>query len=222
MKKFAIIAMVSLTLLFACKKDGSLSTEQVVGGIVELLNVGSSNATTQGSQLGGFLNSSIIKILFPQSADFMDVALRANGYGAKSDSLIYHLNRTAEVASGSALPIFRNAISGITILDAFGILYGGDYAATNYLKDKSYSQIVTAFRTDVDASASKLVSVWEDCKTTYNALPIQHQPVTTDISQYTTEKAVDGLFTLLGNEEYKIRHDPSYQVSEILKTVFGG
>ncbi|MEI6123382.1 MAG: DUF4197 domain-containing protein [Bacteroidota bacterium] len=223
MKKVAfIIVLVMLTSVFSCKKDGSLSTDQIVSGLVELLNVGSTNATTQGSQANGFLSNSLIKILFPQSAEFVDVALRNGGYGSKSDTLIYHLNRTAESASSHALPIFKNAISSMSIIDAIGILYGGDYAATNYLKEKSYSQIVSTFKTDVDASSSTLNSAWTDCKDTYNALPITHQTINTDISQYTTEKSVDGLFTLLGIEEAKIRHDPNAQVSDILKTVFGG
>lgn len=223
MKKTALLIFaVIITTFLSCKKDGSLSLDQVTSGIVELLNVGSTNATNQGGQTGGFLNNSLIKILFPQSSDFVDVALRDHGYGAKSDSLIYHLNRTAENTSTKALPIFKNAISGMSILDAFSILNGGDNAATNYLKSKSYSQIVSTYKTDVDGASSKLNAAWTDCKDTYAALPITHQPVTTDISQYTTEKSVDGLFTLLGQEETKIRHDPNAQTSDILKLVFGG
>jgi hypothetical protein len=222
MKKIGIIFLaILITTFYSCKKGG-LSIDQVTSGIVELLNVGSTNATNKGGQAGGFLNNSLIKILFPQSAGFVDDALRANGYGAKSDSLVYHLNRTAENTSTKALPIFKNAISGMSLLDAFSILNGGDNAATNYLKSKSYNQIVSTFKTDVDGASSNLNSAWTDCKDTYNTLPITHQTITTDISQYTTEKSVDGLFTLLGQEETKIRHDPNAQTSDILKLVFGG
>ena len=130
------------------------------------------------------------------------------------------MNRAAEEAAKSASPIFINAIKQMTITDAIGILKGGDFAATNYFKEKTTMALSEAFRPSIDNALAKVdaTKYWKDVFTAYNKFSAK--PVNTDLSAYVTSKAVDGIFYQVGLEEQKIRKDPAARVTDILKKVF--
>ena len=137
------------------------------------------------------------------------------------------LNRAAEEATKEALPIFKNAILGMSISDGFSILNGGDGAATNFLKGKTTAELVAAFAPKVKAAIAtvKLTDYWEPIVNKYNTfanLPLTDaEPVNPDLNEYVTERAIAGLFHMVEIEENKIRKDPMARVTDILQKVFG-
>ena len=152
----------------------------------------------------------------------METALRGIGLGSEVDKAVLAINRGAEDAAKSAKPIFVNAITSMTISDAMGILKGTDkQAATNYLKRVTSTQLTTAFKPVIGRSLDKTLATkyWGDITTTYNKIPAV-QKVNTDLSAYVTQKALDGLFHMIGQEEIKIRENPVARISELLKKVF--
>ncbi|HEY6956626.1 MAG TPA: DUF4197 domain-containing protein, partial [Flavisolibacter sp.] len=146
--------------------------------------------------------------------------LRSLGMGKLVDDAILSMNRAAEDASKSAAPIFVNAVKQMSIQDAVGILKGGDFAATNYLKDKTTSPLTEAFRPVIENSLKKVdaTKYWNTVFTTYNKFTTDK--VNPDLSAYVTEKSLAGIFHQVGLEEQKIRKDPMARTSDILKKVF--
>ena len=140
--------------------------------------------------------------------------------GKMVDDAILSMNRAAEDASKSAAPIFINAVKGMSIGDAVGILRGGDFAATNYLKEKTTASLTEAFRPVIEASLEKVnaTKYWNTVFTTYNKFSADK--VNPDLSAYVTERALSGMFHQVSLEEQKIRKDPLARTSDILKKVF--
>ena len=130
------------------------------------------------------------------------------------------MNRAAEDASKSAAPIFLNAVKQMSIQDAFGILKGGDFAATNYLKDKTSSPLTEMFRPVIENSLKKVdaTKYWNTVFTTYNKFSADK--INPDLAAYVTEKSLAGIFHQVGLEEQKIRKDPMARTTDILKKVF--
>jgi len=135
------------------------------------------------------------------------------------------LNRAAEDAAPQALDILVNAITNITITDAIGIVNGENDAATKYLRTATQTEIAGLFHPHIETSLETVgaQTAWGTLTTNYNSVaPFLGQPqVNTDLADYTTNKALDGLFILVAEEEGKIREDPAHRVSEILQQVFG-
>jgi hypothetical protein len=246
MKKFLFLSVLSL-LFFSChsqfknifKKDssgkngldkivdkipgnssGNLTTDEVVSGLKEALEVGTQRGTDKLSAVDGFFKDAAIKILMPPEAQKVEKTLRSVGLGKQVDNAILSMNRAAEDAAKSATPIFVNAIKQMTIQDAFGILRGGDFAATNYLKDKTTASLTEAFRPVIENSLEKVnaTKYWNTVFTTYNKF--SSDKVNPDLAAYVTEKALTGIFYQVGQEEQKIRKDPVARTTDILKKVF--
>ena len=140
--------------------------------------------------------------------------------GKQVDNAILSMNRAAEDAATEIAPIFINAIKGMSIGDGLGILRGGDFAATTYLKDKTTASLTEKFRPIIENSLQKVnaTKYWNTVFTTYNQF--SSDKVNTDLVAYVTEKALAGVFHQIGLEEQKIRKDPLARTSDILKKVF--
>lgn len=200
--------------------SGGLSTSEIASGLKEALRVGTDTATKQLSSLNGFFANAAIKVLMPPEAKKVENTLRDVGMGKVVDNAILSMNRAAEDAAQFAGPIFWNAIKSMSITDALGILKGGDFAATNYLKDHTTTALTEAFRPVVEKSLVKVdaTKYWKDVFSFYNQF--SSNPVNTDLTAYVTEKALSGIFHEIGLEEQKIRKDPVARVTDILKKVF--
>ncbi len=201
----------------------SLSNDDIIKGLKEALNVGTTNSTGRASALDGFYKNNLIKIPFPPEADQVRTTVENLGMKPQVDKFVMTLNRAAEEASKEAKPIFVNAITSITIQDGMSILKGSDDAATQYLKGKTQAQLNAAFSPIVKRAIEKVevTKYWNPIITKYNKIPlVQH--VNPDLDKYVTDKALEGLFKLVAEEETKIRKDPAARVSEILRKVFGG
>jgi hypothetical protein len=196
--------------------------QKIVAGLKQALTIGTQNSTNKLGAVDGFFADAAVKILMPPEAQDVEKTLRRFGLGSLVDKTVLSLNRAAEDAAKSATPIFVNAIKQMTISDALGILRGGDFAATNYFKQKTTASLTTAFKPVISKSLNKVdaTKYWSDVFTAYNRFSTKK--VETDLTAYVTQKAIDGIFYEVGLEEQKIRKDPAARVTDLLKQVFGG
>lgn len=201
---------------------GSLSDARIGSGLQEALKVGTENAVGQTGTLDGFLLNKAIKILMPKSLQRIEQPLRLVGYGPQIDEFVVGMNRAAEKAVPFAKDIFWGAIGEMSFDDAKKILNGSDTAATDYFKSKTSKKLHTAFRPSVE-NVMNDVGVnrqYNDLIGRYKSVPFA-QSITFDVNQYVTEKATDGLFYVVAQEERKIRTNPAARVTDLLKEVFG-
>ena len=177
--------------------------------------------------MNGYFANQAIKILLPPEAQtIVTVINQVPGVGpALVDEVILKLNRAAEDAAPEAKDILVNAILNITITDAINIVNGNNDAATQFLRLNTQTEIAGLFLPHIESSLETVgaQTAWGTLTSNYNTVaPILGQPqVNTDLADYTTNKALDGLFVLVAEEEGKIREDPLHRVSEILQQVFG-
>lgn len=201
---------------------GGLSDAKIGSGLQEALKVGTENAVVQTGTLDGFLLNKAIKILMPKPLQKIEQPLRLVGYGPQIDEFVVGMNRAAEKAVPFAKDIFWDAIGQMTFDDAKKILNGSDTAATDYFKSKTAKKLHAAFRPSVE-NVMKDVGVtrqYNDLIGRYKSVPFA-QSITFDVNQYVTEKATDGLFYVVAQEEQKIRTNPAARVTDLLKEVFG-
>lgn len=197
-----------------------LSNDDIISGLKEALSVGTGKASEKLSGVDGYFKDEAIKILMPKEAQKVESKLRSLGMGKQVDNAILSMNRAAEDAAKEVAPIFYQAIKGITISDGLGILKGGDFAATNYLKDKTTASLTEKFRPIIETALKKVdaTKYWNTIFSTYNQF--SSDKVNTDLTAYVTERALAGLFLQVSLEEQKIRKDPLARTSDILKKVF--
>jgi hypothetical protein len=219
--QFAFTTLQPSTNLSAASTAGPAQSK-IAEGLKQALTIGTQNGTNRLSAVDGFFADAAVKILIPPEAQNVEKTLRQFGFGSLVDKTILSLNRAAEDAAKSATPIFTEAIKQMTINDALGILKGGDFAATNYFKDKTTASLTAAFSPVISKSLDKVdaTKYWREMFTTYNKFSVKKVPV--DLNAYVTQKAIDGIFYEVGLEEQKIRKDPAAQVTDLLKDVFGG
>lgn len=198
------------------------TTEEVVSGLKEALKQGTNNGTEQLSKVDGYFGNIAIKILMPADAKVVEDKMRQLGFGSMVDNAISSMNKAAEAAAPQAKAIFVNAVTSMTFSDAWGILKGGDNAATNYLKQTCTAQLTTAFKPIIQTKLNEVgaTKYWSDLFTQYNKIPFV-TPVNSDLPSFVTQKALEGLFYTIAQEELKIRKDPMGQALDILKKVFG-
>lgn len=201
----------------------SLTNDEIIKGLKEALSTGATNAVLKGGALDGFYKNALIKIPFPPDAIAVKNTLNnITVMRPKIAEFEKSLNRAAEEATKSAVTIFAEAIKGITIQDGLTILKGADNAATKYLESKTTASLIQKFTPIVRAAIAKVqvTKYWKPLATRYNRLPLI-TPVNPNLEKYVTDKAVEGVFKLIAQEESKIRKDPAARVTDLLKKVFG-
>lgn len=198
-----------------------LTEAEVAGGLKEALSIGISKGATAASQPDGYNKNSLIRIPFPQDVKKVESTLRAIGMGSQVDAFVLSMNRAAEDAAQSAKPIFLGAIKKLTIKDVWGILTGGKDAATQYLKRTTSEELKIAFTPKIQASLDKVnaTKYYSDVMGAYNNIPLV-QKVNPDLTGYATQKAIDGLFVLVAQEEANIRQNPIARTTDLLRRVF--
>lgn len=205
-------------------------------GLKEALLVGTTNSVLNLSKQDGFFANQALKILLPEEAQpiVKNIKLVPGGEKLVND-VVLRLNRAAEDAATEAKPIFVSAIKKMTIADATNILFGANNAATTYLKSNTYSQLSSAFQPKIEASLGKKLvgnisttESWTSLAKAYNSVAntlvgkaANMKPVNVNLSQYVTDKALNGMFVSLASEENKIRENPAARVNTILQKVFG-
>jgi hypothetical protein len=217
-----LAACLALLLGMGCAGVGLGGGNRVVDGLKQALSIGTQNAVTQTSQLGGYLDDPAIRIKLPGALDTMATGLRMVGYGSQVDELYVGMNRAAEKAAGEAADVFLLGIRQMTFSDAMGILNGGDTAATEYFERTTRGTLFQRFEPIVTQKmgAVGVVQDYDQLVSRYTALPFTKKP-NLDLQDYVTNQALDGLFTVLGDEEQKIRTDAAARVTPLLREVFG-
>lgn len=202
--------------------EAGLTEGQVGDGLKEALIQGVTKGSNQASSVDGFFKNAILKILVPPEMQKVETKLRSLGFNKLMDDFILSLNRGAEDACKEAKPIFVNAVKGMSIQDAWNILKGEENAATNYLKIKTSSQLYEKFKPVIQASLDKVnaTKYYETVANKYNSIPFTKEKVNADLPDYTTNKAIDGIFTLIQDEEKNIRKNPIARTTDLLKKVF--
>ncbi|MBP6230738.1 MAG: DUF4197 domain-containing protein [Paludibacteraceae bacterium] len=219
----------------AAQTVGVTNTENIAG-LKKSLDVGIEKAVGVLSVENGFYNDAALKLLLPPEAQpIVDNIKLIPGGQELVNKAVLSLNRSAEDAVKEAMPIFKKSIMSMTISDATNILFGSDNAATEYLRKTTYTDLSAAFAPKVKVSLGKplvanvsTTESWTALTSAYNkvaANPIGMiaglKPVTVDLEQYVTEKALDALFVKVAQEEKAIRTDPMARVNDLLKRVFG-
>jgi len=200
-----------------------LSENKIIRGLKEALQIGTSNAVGIISKLDGYYKSPEIRIPLPDSVQKVEKLLRAVGYGSKVDAFELSMNRAAERAAPEAKAMFLNAIKQITFSDAKKILQGRDNEATLYFEDKTRGRLHELFQPIVHLAMSEVgVTRWyQELEAKVRSIPFT-ESLNLDLDGYVTNKALDGLFFMVAEEERKIRQDPAARITDLLKEVFGG
>ena len=201
--------------------NSSLSEGEVGNGLKEALIQGVSKGVDQLSQPDGYFKDELIKIMMPEEALKVEATLRKIGLGDQVDDAVEALNRAAEDAASGALDIFIDAIKGITFEDAMNILRGEEDAATQYLNSATRTVLHEKFQPVIKASLDKVnaTKYWNTVFSSYNKVPFVKK-INPDLENYTTEKAIDGLFVQVAKQEKEIRKNPGARTTELLKKVF--
>jgi RNA binding exosome subunit len=194
----------------------------IASGLKEALSIGTENAVKNVSQVDGFFGNQLIKILLPEKIQKVADVLRQVGYQKEVDDFILSMNRSAEKAAPKAASFFVDAIKEMTFEDARGILNGGDTSATEFFKRKTHDNIYNAFKPVISSSMDEVgvARSYKAMMAQYETIPFMSKE-SVDLDHYVTNKAMDGLFYMVGQEEKKIRTDPAARVTDLLKTVFG-
>jgi len=203
-------------------KAGTTDDATVVSGLKEALSIGTENAVKNVSQLDGYFGNKMIKILMPEKIQKVADVLKMAGYQQQVDDFIMSMNRAAEKAAPQAASYFKDAIKEMTVEDATKILNGGDTSATQFFKGKTQDKLYAAFKPIISSSINDVgvTRSYKEMMGQYESLPFMSKE-SVDLDHYVTNKSLDGLFYMIGQEEKKIRTDPAARVTDLLKNVFG-
>lgn len=254
MKKAFVLCTIIMIFCVSCETTqlesfiSSLGQEPVftngeaVSAMKEALLNGIEVASGDLSAEDGYYGNALLKIMLPPEADTLLGYINAIPGGEKlAEDVVLRLNRSAEHTASEAYPIFADAIRQMTVADGIAIVCGDDTAATEYLREKTYDQLVELYRPYIAQSlAQPLVlgisadTAWENLTGAYNraADPVNTAaaflgkeqpmpPVSADLAGYATGKALDGLFSVVADEEKKIRANPADYGSKVIEKVFG-
>ncbi len=203
-----------------------LTNDEVIAGLKEALGKGAEQSVKSGSALDGFWKNDRIRIPFPSEAEKMKSTLTSIGMSKQVEEFELTMNRAAEEAAKEALPVLKDAVLGMSVGDGFAILKGGDHAATAYLTEKTSATLTERFKPIIARATKKvaLTSFWTPLANGYNkaGLFTGAKAVDPDLDAYVTQRSIDGLFTLIAEEEARIRKDPLARTSDLLQRVFGG
>jgi hypothetical protein len=201
--------------------QGGLGADEIGQGLREALRIGAEKATSRASAVGGFLENPQIRIPLPGRLQKVGDMLRTLGMGSQVTAFEETMNRAAEKAAAKAFPIFGDAVAKLTFADVQKIWKGGDTAATDYLQKTTRDKLYKEFRPVVhDAAQSVGVTRSYEELTGRPEVAAFASGGDLDLDHYVTDKALDGLFTLVGEEEKQIRTNPIARTTDLLKKVF--
>lgn len=213
-----------------------LTQTEIITGLKEALITGTGKSSEILGATDGYYKDNLVKILLPPEADVIVKNISKIPGGEKLvEDVLLNINRAAEDAVTEAKPIFVNSIKSMTITDAVGILRGEDNAATQYLHKTTYNQLAALYQPKIKTSIDKklvgnvsalqswnlLTGNWNTFANSVAGKVAGLKPVNTNLEDYLTQKALDGLFLKIAEQEKLIRKDPAARVNDILKRVFG-
>jgi hypothetical protein len=219
-----IVACLSFLLIgnAAAATIADLSNAEAVRGLKQALNDGSAAAVARLGVENGYFANPNVKIPLPPSLQRVERGLRAFGMRRQADELVLTMNRAAEAAVPEAKQLLVDAVKTMSVQDAKGILGGGDTAATDYFQRSTRSQLGRRFLPIVKQATDRVGLAQQ-----YNALAGQGVALglvkedQASIESYVTQKALDGLYFMIGEQEKAFRQDPVGATSDIVRRVFG-
>ena len=199
----------------------TIGNAEIASALRQALNFGIEKQVSSLTQKDGFFRNEVVKILLPKELQKVDKALRKIGLKKVADEGLRILNRAAEDAVKEATPIFVNAVKGITFDDAKNILLGADNAATQYLESRTNKDLYAKFNPVIQKSFSKVGAdkIWKNLIKKYNTLPFAND-VNPNLTDYVTQEALKGVFTMISIEEKEIRSKVSSRTTNLLRKVF--
>ncbi len=246
MKRQALAAMILFIILSGCDQlrqiaeeldtPRPLTEQEVVRGLKQALTIGADSAASTLARRDGYYLDNTVRINLPPEARVIteNISYLPGGEALVQD-IVLRINRAAEDAAREAAPVFARAVTRMTIQDGFSILRGEDDAATRYLKRNTYQELYQLYQPKIKTSTEKpivgnvstmeawntLTSRWNNVANTVAGRLAGLESVDVALDQHLTERALDGLFLKLAEEELKIRHDPVARVTDLLRRVFG-
>lgn len=199
-----------------------ISGQEAGGGLKEALTQGAGKAVELLGRNDGFLKNPKVKIPLPESMQKVEDLMRGLGMGKQADELIVAMNRAAEAAVPEAKALLVDAVRQMTVEDAKGILTGGDDAGTQYFKRKTAAPLTRKFLPIVKRAVEKvkLAQTYEKfAKKGARFGLVKEQD--THLENYVTEKALDGLYLMIAEEEKAIRKNPAEAAGSLAKKIFG-
>jgi len=213
-----------------------LTEADIVGGLKEALTVGARNAAQRLASQDGYWGDPSVRIPLPDEAKvIVDNITRIPGGQQLIDNVMLSINRAAEDAAREVAPIFVNSVTQMPITAGYNILHGADNAATDYLKRTTREELYYLYRSKITASTEKeivagisaqeswttLTGKWNSVANSVAGRLAGFKPVTTDLDDFLTNKALDGVFLKIEGEELKIRKEVGARVTPLLRKVFG-
>jgi len=201
---------------------GGLTQEEITAGLKEALRIGTENAVQKVSRVGGYYNNPKIRIPLPESVQKVEKVLRLAGLGSQVDAFEKSMNRAAERAAPEAKSLFWDGIKAMTFSDAKKILNGRENEATLYFKEKTWDRLQVVAKPVVHDAMGEVgvTRSYQNLEAKARTVPLAGS-FSFDLDQYVTDRALDGLFQMLAEEEKKIREDPAARTTQLLKKVFG-
>jgi len=217
-----IVLLLSLVPLSSLRAQGLLSVADASAGLRAALERGAESAVRLLGRPDGFLGNPKVRIPLPGALHDLADLLRRMGQGGRVDALETAMNRAAEQATPEARNLLRQAIRTMTIDDARRILTGGDTAATNFFSERTRAPLSTRFLPIVTRATERveLAQRYNDVAGRAARFGLV-RPQDANLQQYVTDRALDGIYLTIGEEERKIRQDPVGTGSQILQRVFG-
>lgn len=199
-----------------------LSNAEATSGLKEALIVGAGKAINNLGSPDGFFGNPLVKIPLPDGMQKAEKAMRMFGMGKQADDLVLKMNRAAELAVPEAKTLLVNAVKKMSVTDAKNILTGGEDAATQYFKSATAGPMAEKFLPIVKKATENVQLAQQYNK--YAEMGSKYGMVKKEqanVEQYVTQKALDGVYLMMAEEEKGIRRDPMGQASKLLKKVFG-
>lgn len=199
-----------------------LSNADAVGGLKQALNDGSIAAVAKLGVENGYFGDPRVKIPLPPSLKRVEGALRALGLRRQAEELVLAMNRAAEQAAPEAKQLLLEAVKKMTVQDAKKILTGGETAVTEYFRRHTEKPLTERFLPIVQRATQRVGLAQK-----YNAIAGQGAQLglvredQASIERYVTQKALDGLYFMIGEQEKALRRNPLGASSEIVRKVFG-
>lgn len=223
-------------------KKSAFTNSEAISAMKDALNEGIISASSNLSKTNGYFGNSALKILLPSEAQpILNAVNQIPGGQSLIDDVVLRLNRSAEESAKDVTSIFSQAIKEMTVTDGIKIVTGKNTAATEYLKEKTYNKLLELYKPKVTNALNKPLvlnvsanKAWSTLTSAYNKIGVvpnkvaklagKTEPfpeVEVDLATYSTEKALDGLFVKIAEEEKVIRENPLDYASSMIKKVFG-
>ena len=203
--------------------SSNLTDADIVLGLKDALNVGTANVVSKLGAQGGFELDPKVHIPLPQSLSKLDSALKLVGYGHLTADLEKRMNNAAELATPKAKALFIDSVKQMTFSDAKNILFSGQQdAATQFFRQTMGAKLVQEVKPIIGTTLndSGAIKAFDAALGQYSKLPLVPD-VKADLNDYVANKATDGIFYYIAQEEAAIRQNPAKRTTEILKRVFG-